>query len=72
MFRDDSSSALGSASSFITQVVQNAVSATDVGTATSTNNHFREVGASLRVAIFGSIFTSRLVDNLTGASQSRV
>ncbi|MET3806239.1 EmrB/QacA subfamily drug resistance transporter [Nakamurella sp. UYEF19] len=62
---------LGSGLGFIMQVivlvVQNAVSPNDVGTATSTNNYFREVGASLGVAVFGSIFTSRLVTNLTGA-----
>ena len=46
---------------------QNAVSPGIVGTATSTNNYFREVGATLGVAIFGTIFTSRLADNLTAA-----
>ena len=62
---------LGAGLGFIMQVivlaVQNAVSANDIGSATSTNNYFREVGAALGVAIFGSIFTSRLVDNLSGA-----
>ena len=62
---------LGAGLGFIMQVivlvVQNAVSPHDVGTATSTNNYFREVGASLGVAVFGSIFSSRLVDNLSGA-----
>ena len=46
---------------------QNAVPATQIGTATSTNNYFREVGATLGVAVFGTLFTSRLADNLTGA-----
>ncbi len=36
-----------------------------IGTATSTNNYFREVGASLGVAVFGTIFTTRLTENLT-------
>lgn len=62
---------LGAGLGFIMQVivlvVQNAVDPHDVGTATSTNNYFREVGASLGVAVFGSIFTSRLVANLSGA-----
>jgi EmrB/QacA subfamily drug resistance transporter len=62
---------LGGGLGFIMQVivlaVQNAVSPDDIGAATSTNNYFREVGAALGVAIFGSIFTSRLVDNLTVA-----
>jgi hypothetical protein len=46
---------------------QNAVPATQIGTATSTNNYFREVGATLGVAIFGTLFTSRLAENLTSA-----
>jgi EmrB/QacA subfamily drug resistance transporter len=46
-------------------VSQNAVSPKDVGTATSTNNYFREVGAALGVAVFGAIFTNRLSENLT-------
>ncbi|MFE3546383.1 MDR family MFS transporter [Nocardia sp. NPDC059177] len=51
-------------------VVQNAVSADQIGTATSANNYFREMGGALGVAIFGSIFTSRLTENLTGAFQA--
>ncbi len=47
-------------------VVQNAVPAGELGTATSTNNYFREVGASLGTAVFGTIFTTRLTENLTG------
>jgi predicted MFS family arabinose efflux permease len=43
---------------------QNAVPAGQIGTATSTNNYFREVGATLGVAVFGTLFTSRLADNL--------
>lgn len=65
---------LGAGLGFIMQVivlvVQNAVDPQDVGTATSTNNYFREVGASLGVAIFGSIFTSRLVEGLGTAFAS--
>ena len=45
-------------------VVQNAVVPEMVGTATSTNNYFREVGASLGVAIFGAMFTNRLSEKL--------
>ena len=47
-------------------VVQNSVDPHDVGTATSSNNYFREVGAALGVAIFGTLFTNRLFTNLTG------
>jgi EmrB/QacA subfamily drug resistance transporter len=46
---------------------QNAVPADRIGTATSTNNYFREVGATLGVAVFGTLFTSRLAHNLGAA-----
>ena len=46
-------------------MVQNAVDPSLVGTATSTNNYFREVGAALGVAIFGAIFTNNLSEQLT-------
>jgi hypothetical protein len=49
---------------------QNAVPATQIGTATSTNNYFREVGATLGVAVFGTLFTTRLAENLTAAVTS--
>ncbi|MET0854806.1 MAG: MFS transporter, partial [Microterricola sp.] len=56
---------LGLIMQVIVLVVQNAVDPEIVGTATSTNNYFREVGASLGVAIFGALFTTRLSENLT-------
>ncbi|NYE96532.1 EmrB/QacA subfamily drug resistance transporter [Psychromicrobium silvestre] len=56
---------LGFIMQVIVMVVQNAVPPTQIGTATSTNNYFREVGASLGVAVFGTIFTSRLNESLT-------
>jgi EmrB/QacA subfamily drug resistance transporter len=63
--------ALGAGLGLIMQNVvlaaQNAVPADQIGTATSTNNYFREVGATLGVAVFGTLFTSRLADNLTSA-----
>ncbi|KZM70526.1 MDR family MFS transporter [Nocardia terpenica] len=48
-------------------VVQNAVSPNQIGTATSANNYFREMGGAVGVAIFGSIFTNRLTEGLTNA-----
>ncbi|AXG82191.1 MDR family MFS transporter [Streptomyces paludis] len=45
--------------------VQNAFPASDVGTATSANNFFREIGATLGIATVGAIFTSRLAGQLT-------
>ncbi|MBD8141827.1 MFS transporter [Frigoribacterium sp. CFBP 13605] len=56
---------LGLIMQVVVLVVQNSVDAQNVGTATSTNNYFREVGAALGVAIFGALFTSRLTSNLT-------
>ncbi|WP_233563690.1 MDR family MFS transporter [Cryobacterium tepidiphilum] len=55
---------LGLIMQVVVLVVQNAVDPRMIGTATSTNNYFREVGAALGVAIFGVIFTNRLSDNL--------
>ncbi|WP_225830768.1 MDR family MFS transporter [Streptomyces sp. NK08204] len=48
-------------------VVQNAVSYEDLGVATSGVTFFRSVGASFGVAIFGTVFASRLGDELTAA-----
>jgi EmrB/QacA subfamily drug resistance transporter len=56
---------LGSIMQVVVLVVQNAVPPKDVGTATSTNNYFREVGSALGVAVFGALFTSRLTEKLT-------
>ncbi|WP_167133166.1 MDR family MFS transporter [Paramicrobacterium chengjingii] len=56
---------LGLIMQVVVLVVQNAVPASQVGTATSTNNYFREVGASLGTAVFGTLFTTRLTENLT-------
>ncbi|GLY15002.1 MFS transporter [Kineosporia rhizophila] len=44
--------------------VQNDFPASDVGTATSANNFFREIGATLGIAAVGAVFTSRLTDQL--------
>ena len=55
---------LGLIMQVVVLVTQNSVPASQIGTATSTNNYSREVGASLGVAVFGTIFTTRLTDNL--------
>ncbi|WP_258185768.1 MDR family MFS transporter [Microbacterium sp. PAMC22086] len=57
---------LGLIMQVVVLVVQNAVPAGEIGTATSTNNYFREVGASMGTAVFGTIFTTRLTENLLG------
>jgi hypothetical protein len=45
-------------------VVQNDAAPRDIGVATSTATFFRSVGGSFGVAIFGSVFASRLSDQL--------
>jgi MFS family permease len=45
-------------------VVQNDVAPKDIGVATSTATFFRSVGGSFGVAIFGTIFATRLADQL--------
>lgn len=44
--------------------VQNAVRPGDLGTATSANNYFRQIGGSVGAAIFGTLFADRLTDAL--------
>ncbi|MGO3795573.1 MAG: MDR family MFS transporter [Pauljensenia sp.] len=46
-------------------LVQNAVPQRIVGTATSSNNFFREIGVTLGSALIGAVFTSRLTDLLS-------
>lgn len=61
---------LGLVMQIIVLIIQNSVPPELVGTATSTNNYFREIGASVGTALFGSIFTSRLADKVAEAMQS--
>lgn len=44
--------------------VQNSVRPADLGTATSANNYFRQIGGSVGAAIFGTLFADRLADSL--------
>lgn len=44
--------------------VQNAVDPSEVGTATSTNNFLREIGAAVGTSVFGTVFTTHLARNL--------
>ncbi|MGJ5892296.1 MFS transporter [Streptomyces sp. V2] len=44
--------------------VQNSVRPADLGTATSANNYFRQIGGSVGAAIFGTLFANRLADAL--------
>lgn len=45
--------------------VQNAADPADLGTATSANNYFRQIGGSVGAAVFGTLFTNRLAHSLT-------
>ncbi|WTX76536.1 MFS transporter [Streptomyces sp. NBC_00647] len=56
---------LGLVMQVLVLIVQNAVSYEDLGVATSGATFFRSIGASFGVAIFGTVFASRLGDNLT-------
>ena len=58
---------LGLVMQVLVLIVQNAVSYEDLGVATSGATFFRSIGASFGVAIFGTIFASRLGDKLTDA-----
>ncbi|WP_443062569.1 MFS transporter [Streptomyces sp. NBC_00390] len=44
--------------------VQNAVPPADLGTATSANNYFRQIGGSVGAAVFGTLFADRLTEAL--------
>ncbi|MDF3298700.1 MFS transporter [Streptomyces tropicalis] len=44
--------------------VQNSVRPADLGTATSANNYFRQIGGSVGAAVFGTLFAGRLGDAL--------
>ncbi|MGC5562637.1 DHA2 family efflux MFS transporter permease subunit [Streptomyces sp. FR-108] len=55
---------LGLVMQVLVLIVQNAVSYEDLGVATSGATFFRSIGASFGVAVFGSVFTSRLSGEL--------
>ncbi|MGW3091429.1 MFS transporter [Streptomyces sp. NPDC001108] len=44
--------------------VQNSVVPADIGSATSANNYFRQIGGSVGAAVFGTLFAGRLADAL--------
>ncbi|MFE5207174.1 MFS transporter [Streptomyces sp. NPDC056600] len=44
--------------------VQNSVRPADLGTATSANNYFRQIGGSVGAAVFGTLFADRFTDAL--------
>jgi EmrB/QacA subfamily drug resistance transporter len=44
--------------------VQNSVRPADIGSATSANNYFRQIGGSVGAAVFGTLFADRLAKRL--------
>ncbi|MFF2328951.1 MULTISPECIES: MFS transporter [unclassified Streptomyces] len=62
---------LGLVMQVLVLVVQNAVTYEDLGVATSGATFFRSIGASFGVAVFGTIFTNRLITELGAALTGR-
>ncbi|MFI1190390.1 MFS transporter [Streptomyces californicus] len=55
---------IGLVMSVLVLAVQNSVRPSDLGTATSANNYFRQIGGSVGAAVFGTLFAGRLSDAL--------
>jgi MFS family permease len=55
---------LGMSMQILILIVQNTFPNREVGTATASNNYFRQIGASIGTAIVGSLFVSSLTDLL--------
>ncbi|CAL9288281.1 Putative multidrug resistance protein MdtD [Streptomyces sp. enrichment culture] len=51
--------------------VQNSVRPADLGTATSANNYFRQIGGSVGAAVFGALLAERLTDALADRLPAR-
>jgi len=56
---------LGMGMGILILIVQNSFPLSQVGTATASNNYFRQIGASLGSAIVGSLFVAKLTDLLS-------
>lgn len=61
---------MGLGQQILVLIVQNEFPHVMVGTATSSNNYIREVGATLGSSVIGALFTSRLADQLAGAGEA--
>ncbi|MFI8194928.1 MFS transporter [Streptomyces sp. NPDC085942] len=55
---------IGLVMSVLVLAVQNSVRPSDLGTATSAHNYFRQIGGSVGAAVFGTLFAGRLSDAL--------
>lgn len=58
--------ALGPINSLLTLAVQNAAPQSDLGMATSANQFFRQIGATLATGVFGTLMSSYLAHHLLG------
>ncbi|TFD55506.1 DHA2 family efflux MFS transporter permease subunit [Cryobacterium frigoriphilum] len=56
---------LGLSMQILILIVQNSFPNSEVGTATASNNYFRQIGASIGSAVVGSLFAARLTELLT-------
>jgi EmrB/QacA subfamily drug resistance transporter len=56
---------LGMCMQILILIVQNSFPVSEVGTATASNNYFRQIGASLGSAVVGSLFVARLTQLLS-------
>ena len=56
---------LGLSMQILILIVQNSFPNSQVGTATASNNYFRQIGASIGSAVVGSLFAARLTELLT-------
>ncbi len=59
---------MGLGQQILVLIVQNEFPQSMVGTATSSNNYIREVGATLGASVIGALFTSRLSDQFSYAA----
>ncbi|MEU0432455.1 MFS transporter [Streptomyces sp. NPDC006290] len=62
---------IGMAMPVLVVAVQNSVRVSDLGTATSANNYFRQIGGSIGAAVFGTLFADRLADALADRLPTR-
>lgn len=56
---------LGMSMQILILIVQNSFPGSQVGTATASNNYFRQIGASIGSAVVGSLFVAKLTDLLS-------
>ncbi|MBH0053669.1 MULTISPECIES: MDR family MFS transporter [unclassified Salinibacterium] len=56
---------IGMSMQILVLIVQNTFPNSQVGTATASNNYFRQIGASIGTAVVGSLFVARLTDLLS-------